>query len=1020
MENRNFSFSLSGYTIAQKIYSTPKTIVYQAEQHGLRSGIEDRPVIIKRLSSVNPSDQDFLDLFHQYVITKDLGFSGIVRPYSLELSERGYVLVMEDFGGISLEQYRRLRELSLTEILRIAIQLAEILADLYQAKIVHQNIQLANVLINPTTGKVKLIGFSLASRFSMTTPESIAPRKIGRVLADISVDRTDRANQSIDYRNDFYALGSTIHELLTGQLPLIPGETSESIHDRSDSTPPFISQIVAKLMAENIEDCYQSALEIKNDLEKCSVALLHPCLSSAPAFNLTPDSLSDKIIDIATLPAIQSIPTLASSSDGIENDRREHQRQEDALRVIVEGTAGKTGADFYQTCTRYLAEIFGMRHAFLTKLVDESLTKSYMLSLWTGQEFLPPYEMELAGTPCLSTYQNSWGIFPEKLQAQFPLATALASLGGESYMSVVIRDFNGNILGNLGVIDTKPLPKDTSTLQFILQLFANRVAAEMLRQADEDLLKKQQQQMQAFIDNLPSAIYLKDLQGCYQLLNLTSASWFDCKTKLSIGKTDREIFPADIAQQIGDDDLQLIQSGRVQTKEETIKHEDGTLRTCISTKFILSDENGKPYGIGGVSTDITDRKRAEEQLHQINQTLENSNQEILRANHHKDAFLATMSHELRTPLNSILGLSEALKDEVFGSLNERQIKSVRTIERSGTHLLSLINDILDVSKIEAGKLELDITTTLVSQLCQSSLSFVKQQASNKQIELDLQLLATAGNIAVDKRRMSQVLINLLSNAVKFTPIGGRVTLSVIRQEREDTKDNIGWIDFAVIDTGIGITDADQKKLFRPFIQLDSNLNRQYAGTGLGLTLVKQITELHGGNITLQSTIDRGSCFKVRLPQTCLLANRETLKSIDFLETYPPSANLETPKPALILLAEDNEANISTFSSYLIAKGYHVILAEDGQEAINLVQSEHPDLILMDIQMPKMDGLEAISLIRQNPRFEKTPIIALTALAMKGDRERCLDVGANEYLAKPVSMKQLHLKMQELLTRSQTD
>jgi CheY-like chemotaxis protein len=256
--------------------------------------------------------------------------------------------------------------------------------------------------------------------------------------------------------------------------------------------------------------------------------------------------------------------------------------------------------------------------------------------------------------------------------------------------------------------------------------------------------------------------------------------------------------------------------------------------------------------------------------------------------------------------------------------------------------------------------------------------------------------------------------------VKFTPTGGRVILSVTRQEKEDTAENIGWIDFAVIDTGIGITDADRQKLFRPFVQLDSNLNRQYAGTGLGLTLVKQIVELHGGTVTLQSEIDRGSCFKVRLPQTCLLANRETLQLIDFLATYPPSANLETPKPALILLAEDNEANISTFSSYLIAKGYHIILAEDGQEAINMVQSENPDLILMDIQMPKMDGLEAISLIRQNPRFEKTPIIALTALAMKGDRERCLDVGANEYLAKPVSMKQLHLKMQELLTRGQID
>jgi PAS domain S-box-containing protein len=569
---------------------------------------------------------------------------------------------------------------------------------------------------------------------------------------------------------------------------------------------------------------------------------------------------------------------------------REDKRKEDALKAIVEGTAGKTGAEFYRACTQYLAEIFEVRYTFLTKLLDQSFGKSQMISLWTGGELIEPYEMELAGTPCLATYQNYWGIFPSELQTHFPTATALASLQGESYISVVIRDFTGKIIGNLGVIDTKPLPADTGTLQFILQLFADRVAAEMKRQDDED-------------------------------------------------------------------------------------------KIC---------EN--------------------------NRNLELINQELLYATRRKNDFLATMSHELRTPLNAILGMSEALEDEVFGDLNERQIKSLRTIRRSGRHLLSLINDILDVSKIEAGKLELEIVTTAVQDLCSSSLIFLKQQAFDKKIKLDVQLPPAVGNIAVDERRMRQVLINLLSNAVKFTPAGGRIILSVTRQEKEDSEDGSSWIEFKVTDTGIGISADDRDKLFQPFVQLDSSLNRQYAGTGLGLTLVKQIVELHGGYVHLQSIPQQGSCFAVHLPSTCLLSDQDTssFSIFDSLTSHPQFSTQQVTASSLILLAEDHEANISTFSSYLTAKGYQIIVAENGQKAIDLTHSERPDLILMDIQMPHVDGIQAITKIRQNPELIGIPIIALTALAMAGDRERCLAAGANDYLTKPVKLKQLNQKIREWL------
>jgi PAS domain S-box-containing protein len=408
------------------------------------------------------------------------------------------------------------------------------------------------------------------------------------------------------------------------------------------------------------------------------------------------------------------------------------------------------------------------------------------------------------------------------------------------------------------------------------------------------------------------------------------------------------------------------------------------------------------------------------------QRLERSNAELTRATRLKDEFLANMSHELRTPLNAILGMSETLQEEIFGVLNERQQKLIATIESSGQHLLELINDILDVSKIEAGKLELHMTPVSVMQLCQSSLAFVKQQAIEKGIKLKSDLQPNLGDIIVDERRMRQVLINLLNNAVKFTPNGGQVMLRVYLEYLEvlplDEDDSptesefLYSLCFSIIDTGIGIAPEDQDKLFQPFIQIDSSLNRKYAGTGLGLTLVKQIVELHGASITVTSELDQGSCFTVRLPYIRKQAVASILPSI---ATSPEeksvilSANPLTNRP-LILIAEDNQTNVDTIWDYLEACGYDLILATNGQEAIDMTITHSPHLILMDIQMPGIDGLEAMRQIRANPQLVSIPIIALTALAMSGDQEKCLQAGANEYLSKPIKLKQLVEMIKQML------
>jgi PAS domain S-box-containing protein len=256
----------------------------------------------------------------------------------------------------------------------------------------------------------------------------------------------------------------------------------------------------------------------------------------------------------------------------------------------------------------------------------------------------------------------------------------------------------------------------------------------------------------------------------------------------------------------------------------------------------------------GVVIDITDRKLTEI-------ALERTNQELQQATRLKDEFLANMSHELRTPLNAILGLSEGLQEMIFGELNDRQLKSIATIERSGRRLLSVINDILDVSKLTAGQMELEISQISAAQLLGSCLSVINAQAQKKNIQVHQKLPSNDLRIHVDEARLRQVLLNLLTNAVKFTPERGHVALGLAQVGES--------ICFTVTDTGCGIAEADLPKIFQPFVQIDGQLNRKYEGLGLGLALAYQIVQLHGGSIEVQSQVNRGSCFTVLLPVACL-------------------------------------------------------------------------------------------------------------------------------------------------------
>ncbi|HEY7326466.1 MAG TPA: PAS domain S-box protein [Gemmataceae bacterium] len=560
----------------------------------------------------------------------------------------------------------------------------------------------------------------------------------------------------------------------------------------------------------------------------------------------------------------------------------------------------------------------------------------------------------------------------------------------------------------------------------------------------EETLARERNLLRALMDHLPDHIFVKDINSRFVMANAaTLRSLGAASLGAVLGKTDFDFLKREVAEQFFRDEQEVCHTGKpLLNREELLIDRAGEHRWLLTTKVPLRDSTDRVIGLVGMSHDISDRKKMEEEWRQAKETAE-------IANRAKSEFLARMSHEIRTPMNGILGMTELALDTTLSPEQREYLQMVRT---SAEGLLTVINDILDFSKIEAGKMELMPAPFTLRDSLNDSLRPFAVRARQKELKMTWNIAPDVPDHLIgDLGRLRQVLVNLVSNAIKFTERGEiDVTVTRLAATRREASDAAAlpfgsqlteedtdscFLHFEVTDTGIGVPGEKQRVIFEPFEQVEGGDNRRFGGTGLGLAIASQLVALMGGHLEVESPASGGLTLPIA-PEQGAFAPRSPGSRFHFTARFglaqgavapmpgeampaasPDSvANKEGERPLRVLLAEDNIVNQRLAVRILEKRGHSAVVACNGKEALDLLERERFDLVLMDLEMPEMSGFEATAAIRAREREtgRHIPILALTAHAMKGDRERCLAAGMDGYVAKPVQARELYQAISELV------
>jgi PAS domain S-box-containing protein len=495
-------------------------------------------------------------------------------------------------------------------------------------------------------------------------------------------------------------------------------------------------------------------------------------------------------------------------------------------------------------------------------------------------------------------------------------------------------------------------------------------------------------------DNLPGRIVYWDRDLRCLFANRLYCEWFGFRREDIVGRTVDEIFPAARWRPV-EPQIQAVLAGQPQLFEREETDLQGHAATTLVQFLPDVADGGEVRGFYVLALDITERKLASQRLQALNAELVAERDKAQAAARAKTAFLANMSHEIRTPMNAIIGLTHLMQRDTRDAVGQERLGKIAD---AAHHLMGIINDVLDLSKIDAGKLELEALDFDLEEMLARSCSMVAGPAHAKGLALQVDAQDLPLQVRGDPTRLSQVLVNLLGNAVKFTERGA-VTLRGTLLERDAKSLRLR---FEVRDTGIGIEPERVGRLFDAFEQSDSSTTRRFGGTGLGLAVTRQLVELMGGTVGVESTPGVGSLFWV----TVRVQPAATPTARSHADDPPQPA----PHPRLgarVLLAEDNAVNQEVARELLRAAGCEVDVADNGQRAVEMARAGGYDLILMDVQMPELDGIEASRQIRSMSGMSRIPIIAMTANAFAEDRAACLAAGMNDHVAKPVQAATLY-------------